>query len=139
MLYSANRFVIYYSKPGSLKPLHALTPLSLASLASLKVVPNEAACHAPSPYDVSRSCCRCGSEHTDIYSSPAYYKEHHIGLHSRPLTSCTSAGNGDERPTTQIMLNEWHAAAVHLSSHINPGQLDLSLICDIDYRQGGRP
>src|SRR5690606_22042448 len=56
LVYSANRFIIYYSKPGSLGPLHALTPTSLACLVSLKVILNEAACHEPSWLDPARSC-----------------------------------------------------------------------------------
>src|SRR5690242_19652636 len=38
LLYSANRFVIFYSHHGSFDHLRALSPTSLASLTSLKIV-----------------------------------------------------------------------------------------------------
>jgi hypothetical protein len=47
LLYSANRFVIFYTRPGSLTPLRALSPTTLASLTSLKIVLNESSCHQP--------------------------------------------------------------------------------------------
>jgi hypothetical protein len=45
LLYSANRFVIFFSHSGSLKPLRALSPTALASLTSLKIVLNESSCY----------------------------------------------------------------------------------------------
>lgn len=134
LVYSANRFIIYYSKPGSFAPLLALTPSSLACLASLKVILNEAACHEPSWIDATRSCCRYRWQDPDSYSSPIYCKKNHIGAHSRPLTSRTSPDNGEDSPAGRVLLSEWHAAAAYLSSHLKPGQLELSLVCDIDHR-----
>jgi hypothetical protein len=46
-LYSANRFVIFYSRQGSLEPLRALSATSLAALTSLKLVLRESSCHQP--------------------------------------------------------------------------------------------
>ena len=45
LLYSVNRFLVYYSKPGSLEPLRHLTAPTVACLTSLKVVLNQASCH----------------------------------------------------------------------------------------------
>lgn len=38
LLYSANRFILHYTHPGSLEPLRALTAPSLAALASIKIL-----------------------------------------------------------------------------------------------------
>jgi hypothetical protein len=99
-------------------------------LASLKVVLNEAACHEPDEEDDARwKCCRYGP---DNEYRPC--KEVHIGVHSRPLASGTSLDNGDDVPAAQILSSEWRAAAAYLSAHFSPGQLELSVVCDIDHR-----
>ncbi|KAK4042483.1 hypothetical protein C8A01DRAFT_13884 [Parachaetomium inaequale] len=138
LLYSANRFVIYYTSPGSLEPLHALTPRSLASLAHLKVVLNQSSCHAPSKFDGFRYCCSVDSVDIDEYdhsSTTCCKNTYHAGTHRRPLTSCISDDDGDGGPTAQVVLSEWHAAATYLASHISTGQLELSLVCDINHQQ----
>lgn len=45
LLYSANRFIVHYTNPGSLAPLLSLTPPALSSLRALKIVLNQASCH----------------------------------------------------------------------------------------------
>ncbi|KAK3898480.1 hypothetical protein C8A05DRAFT_37929, partial [Staphylotrichum tortipilum] len=63
LLYSANRFVIFYSsRHDSFKRLRALSPTSIASLTNLKIVLNES---CPEPTDPSsHSHCWC-SGHTE--------------------------------------------------------------------------
>ncbi|KAL2256356.1 hypothetical protein VTK26DRAFT_1787 [Humicola hyalothermophila] len=61
LLYSANRFAIYYSNPGSSGPLLSLSAVAFSSLTALKVVLNEASCHRrlwdPNP-DASDCCLK---------------------------------------------------------------------------------
>ncbi|KAH6854922.1 hypothetical protein B0I37DRAFT_395247 [Chaetomium sp. MPI-CAGE-AT-0009] len=121
LLYSTNRFFIYYSDPGSLKPLHALTPTSLASLTRLKVILNQASCHERTS---ERNC-------TAAHCNASY----HIGRHRRPLASCAPSDYEGDWRTAQTVLDEWQAAAAHMSPHIRAGQLQLSLVCDIDHEQ----
>ena len=57
-MYSANRFVIFYSHHGSFEPLRVLSPTVLASLTSLKIVLNESSCHQPTDsMEYPPSCC----------------------------------------------------------------------------------
>jgi len=126
LLYSANHFLIYYLGPASLEPLRALNPPSLASLASLKVILNEASCHEPRECYASAAC----------YSEPSSYcREFHAHLHRLPVPCPDSRTDGDRLAAAQAMLDEWHSTAAYLSSHIRPGRLSFSLVCDVDPQQ----
>lgn len=141
LLYSANRFVIFYSHHGSFDHLRALSPTSLASLTSLKIVLNESCraskCTNPA-YPISY--CWCDShalEHDDCQ----WAVKHHCakkrgGQHRRPLldsapgpdlTAFTSA-----KQQVQAMMGEWHDTVTHISSHLGIERLELSLVCDVD-------
>jgi hypothetical protein len=137
ILYSSNRFFIYYSGPGSLKPLHALTPTALASLARLKVIVNQASCHDLASYRDGYWCCynfMCidgydGSSTTHCNAS------WDIGKHHHPLASCPPSHHEGEWRMAQTVLDEWQAAVTHISTHITAGKVQLSLVCDIDDEQ----
>ncbi len=147
LLYSANRFIIYYytlphpvqqenvpvAYPGSLKPLHALSPTALASLTSLKIVLNECSCHHLAvSAEYPPRCCGERSEY-GIWDSPRRCTESHSPQHCQPLLSPARGGFGlTARLSIHAMTSEWHNAAAYLSPHINPGRLELSLVCDID-------
>ncbi|KAH6847637.1 hypothetical protein B0I37DRAFT_148518 [Chaetomium sp. MPI-CAGE-AT-0009] len=135
LLYSAHRFVIFYSNPGSLGPLRAMSPTSIASLTSLKIVLNESSCHDPTdswqrpPY-----CCSdgnvggpwCGSFHC---------AGRHGDRHRRPLLDSTSdldLGSAARVAQATSIMTEWHDIAAYLSPHIAVGRLTLLFVCDID-------
>jgi len=135
LLYSANRFVLYYSHadPASLRPLLALTTPALRALSNLKVVLNEASCHQLAIYPGSDGCCLYGRK-DDRLSGAYFCKRDHDGLHQLPLLSPDSEGSDNDRlAAAQTLVSKWHAAAARLSQ-IAPGRLALSLVCDIDPR-----
>jgi hypothetical protein len=125
LLYSANRFVIFYSDQGSLGPLSALTPTAIASLTSLKVVLNQASCHEPvDSYLYPPSCC--SGRKDGLWAASYDCARYHDGLHRRPLDLAVDADS------TSAMLREWRDTAEYLSYHVVAGRLKLSLVCDID-------
>jgi len=142
MLYSANRFVIFYSHPGSFDHLRALSPTSLACLASLKIVLNESCgestCTNPAYHALSCWCDSHALEHEDYeWGAKHHCAKKRGGQHRRPLldsapgpdsTACTSP----KQEEIQAMIGEWHDTMTHISSHIGIGSLELSLVCDID-------
>ncbi|KAH6854821.1 hypothetical protein B0I37DRAFT_363110 [Chaetomium sp. MPI-CAGE-AT-0009] len=130
ILYSANRFFIYYTRPGSLGPLRALTATSLASLTHLKIVLNQSSCHHP--HETLIDCGFC-CLHCRLRSGANECEEKHGGLHRPPLLS--GDDDGLARLRVQGMLNEWHSTAAHLSAHIT-SRLELSLVCDLDPKNG---
>ncbi|KAK4233131.1 hypothetical protein C8A03DRAFT_48229 [Achaetomium macrosporum] len=129
LLYSANRFVIFYSRQGSFRHLRALSPTSLASLTSLRIVLNQS---CPQTTNPAPPYCWCGGGHTLDY----WADNHHCamfsgGSHRRPLldpapgsdlTALTVA-----KQEVQAMMGEWHDAVAHISSHIGIGRLELFL------------
>ncbi len=127
LLYSANRFVVRYTDPGSLNPLLALTAPALSSLARLKVVLNQASCHHRTQSNHELDCCRHGSSTLDC-SEP--YHSHQPQL----LSSARDTEDDNNNPPriAQALLGEWHAAASYLSSHTTSRFLELSVVCDID-------
>lgn len=133
LLYSANRFSIRYTHPGSLGPLRSLTAPSLASLTHLKIVLHQAPCYHPSDiFNDGGYRCLHGRPHY-AYSGLRYGKRAHDESHPAPLLS--DDGDGLARLRVQGMLNEWHSTAAYLSLHI-VSQLELSLVCDLDPKNG---
>jgi len=132
LLYSANRFVIFYSNHGSLKPLRALSSTALASLTSLKIVLNESSCHQPTDsHNYPPSCCYCRERKWADASYCA--SKYHPTVHRRPLLDPTMHLDlASAKLATQPMLGEWGETATYLSSYISVGYLELSLVCDID-------
>ncbi|KAK3298650.1 uncharacterized protein B0H64DRAFT_422437 [Chaetomium fimeti] len=131
LLYSANRFFIYYTRPGSLGPLRSLTAPSLASLTHLKIVLNQSSCHHPDSVLVDCGFCCL---HGRLSSGANECEEEHGGRHRPPLLS-GSDDDGLARLRVQGMLNEWHSTTAHLSAHIT-SRLELSLVCDLDPQNG---
>ncbi len=132
LLYSANRFVIFYSHHGSLSPLHALSPATIASLISLKIVLNQSSCHHPiDSYNYPPPCC-C----TDGRCRHGFYctSRFHRDVHNRPLLdpALDSDSASSTEVATQLMLREWHETATYLSSSVGTERLVLSLVCDIN-------
>ncbi|KAL2195579.1 hypothetical protein P885DRAFT_39589 [Corynascus similis CBS 632.67] len=134
LLYSANRFAIFYSHQGSLEPLRLLAPTSLASLTSLKIVLNQA-CHATSSYDPSQPPPPCWCGHADEYYD-FWAVNHHCtakrgGQHRRPLLHLASESDPSalsaEQAAQEVMIGEWHDVVASISSHISDGRLELSL------------
>ncbi|KAK4154074.1 hypothetical protein C8A00DRAFT_43123 [Chaetomidium leptoderma] len=133
LLYSANRFVLYYSHgdPTSLRPLRALTATSLRSLSNLKIILNQASCHQRITYEYEQNCCIHDRGNDSFYRCEQTHGGLH-GLHQLPLLSPASDGSdGDKLSAVQTTLSEWHSAAARLSL-VAPGNLALSLVCDID-------
>ncbi|KAK3292965.1 uncharacterized protein B0H64DRAFT_425758 [Chaetomium fimeti] len=121
-----HRFVIFYSSQGSLGPLRALSPTSLASLTSLKIVLNESSCHDPT--DMWQRAPYCCSDGGDGGSWRGYCARRHGNRHRRPLLDSTPGLDlvSAERvaQATSIMA-EWHDIAAYLSPHIGVGRLTL--------------
>ena len=132
LLYSANRFICY-SAHGSLQPLRALLPTSLASLTSLKIVLNESSCHQPvDSVDYPFGCC-WDSLDQGPWASQKRCAELHGSLHRRPLLDPAPGSDSvSAKLAAQAILDEWHDAALYLSAHIGVGRLVLSLVCDLD-------
>jgi hypothetical protein len=132
LLYSANHFVLYYhpdrNTPASLSPLGALTAPALQALSNLKIVFNEAACH----HEGSWACCLQGRKDSGL--GLYWCKLDHGGdVHQLPLLSEVSPGSHDDGlELAQAVLRDWQSAAAGLFSHVAPGHLALSLVCDID-------
>ncbi|KAK4151394.1 hypothetical protein C8A00DRAFT_45399 [Chaetomidium leptoderma] len=126
LLYSANRFVIFYSRQGSLEPLRALSPTALASLATLKIVFNETACHYPvDSCDYPPYCC-CDGPEDEQWGARYHCAQHHGSLHRHPLLN-PGLDLTSTKPEVQAMLLEWHDTAAYLSSYVGIGSLALSL------------
>ena len=131
LLYSANRFIIPYSRAGSLGPLRTLRAQAISSLTNLRIVLNQASCHHPDRYnDGPGHCCQEGREEDDF--SGAYHCKKYHRLHSPPLLGPVPEGNDGPLAAVQTLVDEWRLVASRLASHLVPGRLELSLVCDID-------
>ncbi|KAH6853245.1 hypothetical protein B0I37DRAFT_358830 [Chaetomium sp. MPI-CAGE-AT-0009] len=144
LFYSANRFVIFYSPGGSFKNLRLLSPKSLASLTSLKIVLNQS-CHEPIDTSQFPPYCWCTGHYVEPWSAnhhctkdinwPFHGGQRCGGQHCRPLldpapsadlTILTSA-----KREVEAMMSEWYDAVSSTSSHIGIGRLELFFVCDI--------
>ncbi|KAK4146994.1 uncharacterized protein C8A04DRAFT_9349 [Dichotomopilus funicola] len=127
-LYSANWFVIHYQARKSLVALRALTPNALASLANLKIVLNQGSCHRREPGTMGfEECCgRIWAYKQPLNGSPRLLYgcgADHGDAHDYPLTAAS--------PPTEDVIEDWLKTAAYLASYITPGQLELSLVCDV--------
>ncbi len=135
LLYSANRFVIFYSsRLDSFKHLRALSPTFIASLTSLKIALNES---CPDPTDSSsHPLCSCVGHVLEDWDANHHCANYRGGQHRRPLLD-TTLGSDPTALTSakwevEAMMSQWHRAVAHISSRIGTGRLELFLICDID-------
>lgn len=141
LLYSANRFVIFYSHHGSFDHLRALSPTSLASLTSLKIVLNESCRAFTGTNPVYRMWyCWC-DRHALNHDDCQWAVKHHCakkrgGEHRRPLLDSATdpdlAAFTSAKEEVQAMMGEWHDTVTHISPQIGIGRLELSLVCDVD-------
>ncbi len=99
LLYSANRFALYYSAddPDSLRPLAALTTPSLLSLSHLKIVLNEASCHQMSR-DPEGCCLQRDYNPFDSHGRNRCQRSNGYPhrLHRQPLLAHVSESSDDE-------------------------------------------
>lgn len=132
LLYSANRFVLRYTNPGSLQPLFALTTTALTSLAALKVVLNQASCHQQIQNHDGKDCClyRGGWRLNAAISTCERHR--HSPHHQLPLLGPAPEDDHGPSKIVETLIGEWHNAANHLSPYVIPKRLELSLVCDID-------
>ncbi len=121
LLYSANRFVVRYAH--TLAPLRALSPCALANLTHLKVVLNQTSCHHERAGHEGNSQC-CGAD-PEFKAAPCCYPQFHVDNHDPPLDASWGL--------SQAVFAEWHETAAYLASHIVPGRLELSLVCDVQH------
>ncbi len=127
LLYSANWFMIRYQPRRSLKALRILGPRTLACLTHLKVILNQTSCHQRPKADAEyeghfHACC----SNNDSASPPCCSYWHvlsHVDSHDMPLD-----GSAD---LTNALLEEWRETVAYLASHVVPGQLELTLVCDV--------
>ncbi|KAK4096152.1 hypothetical protein N658DRAFT_501924 [Parathielavia hyrcaniae] len=136
LLYSTNQFVIH-AYQASLAPLHALSPTAIASLTSLKIILNECSCHySVDSYEYPPRCCCEDVEHEPYpnISIRAQCTQHHGSVHRRPLldSNSPSIDSSSSKLAAESLLASWYDAAAHLSPHVRPGRLALSLVCDIN-------
>ncbi len=128
LLFFANRFVVHFSHKRSLQPLRNLTTSSLASLASLKIVLNQASCHHRREREWRGECCDVPAwTGTGGALFEARCRKDHTTYHNGPLEGSDSAAD--------LVLDEWYRAAKYWSSRIGPRALELSLVCDLDQRE----
>ena len=123
LLYSANRFVLHYdhTHPEPLRPLHALTASSVASLTHLTIVLNQSSCHHHYQYVGYPFCCLQGRERGNRFDGAVHCRIDHGDSHHLPLVS----------PAAEAVLIKWHSAVACLS-YATSGCLELALVCDID-------
>ncbi|KAK4236341.1 hypothetical protein C8A03DRAFT_45640 [Achaetomium macrosporum] len=130
LLYSTNQFIIHADK-ASLEPLQALSPTAIASLTSLKIVLNECSCHHPIDSNNYPPLCCCDDVEHEPHANGirAQCAQYHGSKHRRPLLDPVSSGidSTSAKLVAQALLTSWYDAAVHLSSHVRPGRLALSL------------
>lgn len=115
VLYSSNRFAIRYSHPGSLRRLRNLNISSIKALRRLKIILAETSCHFPVDQRYGECCMeqgQCSVNHD----------------HDSPL---------DSNPNANALLAEWESTAAHLASAIVPGNLCLSIVCDVSPTYAG--
>lgn len=130
LLYSVNRFVLYYTNPGSLAPLAALTTPALSSLTALKIVLNQASCHPRTRrINDNRDCCL--HPRSNASCKRFHHQKHQLPLLS-PAWGCLK--DDDSIAAAQALLAEWRSSVSYLSSRIVSGRMELSLVCDIDPR-----
>ena len=122
LLYSANRFIIRYQPRRSLTPIRALTPRTLACLTNLKVVLNQTSCHHRLGAGDEGYVRCCGND--DSASAPCC-TVWHVNNHDMPLDGSVAL--------TNALLEEWRTTAAYLASHVVPGQLELTLVCDVHH------
>lgn len=135
LLYSENRFIVRYQPFRTLSSLRALSPHALASLTDLKIVLNQASCHAQGSENGGYGYC-CGRGRAN--DSEDQWKVGDPGL----LRGCLSSNHeyihdlalDASSPLVEEVLSEWQTTAFYLASHIIPGKLDLSLVCDVWHR-----
>ncbi|KAH6629922.1 hypothetical protein B0J18DRAFT_362316 [Chaetomium sp. MPI-SDFR-AT-0129] len=126
LFYSSNRFIVRYPPRPSLTPLQALTPHALRHLTHLKVVLNQASCHASSPGADGRGfCCENVFSVGECPSTgrfPVDKCQHDLPLDHEPNAS---------RNFVDRLMEEWHATAARLAANTTPGRLELALVCDV--------
>ncbi|KAH6846955.1 hypothetical protein B0I37DRAFT_373964 [Chaetomium sp. MPI-CAGE-AT-0009] len=134
LLYSENWFIIHYQPRRSLSSLRALTPHALASLTNLKIVLNQAACHAPNSGDWGDGAC---CERVWSYK-PGQDKSKEAD--PKLLHGCLNAHDHDSAldgssKLAEEVLAEWQTTAAYLAPHLRPGKLELFLVCDVGHRE----
>ncbi|KAL2190531.1 hypothetical protein L209DRAFT_762724 [Thermothelomyces heterothallicus CBS 203.75] len=145
LLYSANRFFIWYSSrrnrsrlgsESGLYFLHALTAPALRSLSRLKIVLNQASCHELDRRDPDTGSCCFYDPHRwmPIYSDGTSQCHGHPKVaHQHPLLSRDLEGiRNDVSKYARAVVRDWRSVAQRLLSGVTPGRLALSVVCDID-------
>lgn len=124
LLYRHNRFIIRYWEHQSLAPLRNLTPSSISNLTYLKVVLNQASCHHKGPE----------VWHEDMMANCDDERVHNMGnrdeSHRVMDAALCNAPLEIGQPEAEALYAEWHSTMKSLSPYINPGRLELSVVCD---------
>ncbi|KAH6633878.1 hypothetical protein B0J18DRAFT_414650 [Chaetomium sp. MPI-SDFR-AT-0129] len=126
IIYSVEWFVCYYKGPGSLAQLQSLTPSSVASLTNLKIVLNNASCHSQEGWGM----CSVTPPMYQIYFPPR--DEDQLASPAPGADLDYDAPLSLSNSSAADMLAEWEKVAGYLGSHVTPGELELSLVCDVD-------
>lgn len=137
LLYSANRFVVYYTHDLALAPLRALSPTALAAMTNLKIVLIENSCHRPTESHLyPRNCCWESCRSWGHRRCDCQYEHDTRWKHGAQLVDPQYHDHTDAaRMTAQsIMLAEWHDTAAYMAAYVRPDRLDLSLVCELDPR-----
>jgi hypothetical protein len=129
LLYSSNSFFFSYRPAQSLAPLRALNPQTIASLTSLKIILNQTSCHDRGS-GTWEGCCEFKMPYLEGVGSKTAAELRklrceniHKDSHDPPITASD--------PSTRDLLIQWQDVSAHLAAHVTPGQLELSLVCDI--------
>lgn len=123
LLYSENWFVVRFNAHQSLESLLALTPHAVASLTCLTAVLNQTSCNEPTDRYQGLRPSACKS----VSRARGCGHVEHEGCHDARLLASSDRA--------KRALEEWTAAAAHLAAYVNPGQLELNLVCDVGYTE----
>ncbi len=110
VIYSTNRFFIRYRDSRSLQALRNLTPHSLSALVYLVVHLNVTSC------EIGEPCCK---------AHPRYRRN--CTHHDKSLVASSRSA--------QAILREWQSTAGYILTHLNPSNLQLHFVCDVEDRE----
>ena len=109
IVYKSNRFFIRYRDSQNLQALRNLTPNSLSSLAYLTVHLNIASCA------ISEPCVNFNFPTPEVRARHRYDK---------PLRSSSRS--------SQAKILEWQSTARYVIAHVQPFNLQIHLVCDVE-------
>lgn len=132
ILYTENRFRVCQTLAHGLRPLLDLSPYAVAYLRTLSIRLNRCCCTGYEPCELKTGLFEevegyCGKCH----SGGGCRGGRDVPLQLRTkLNGSTAEAQGTSHQQDAQTLYLWREVANHLSKHVQPGKLRLSVICD---------